>query len=185
MVQPKYNKGIAVDADSLERQLKSIDNLIEKGMLVVDMLQGTAAMNSHVWNYYMQNDKMTHGFCIMLRSWINFQRSWKKGELLQMTEDGSFNRIAEDEIEMLAKQAKHPSVMTGRVSPSVLRTDKLSDDKSDEQKRMYLKEYITNRYCLWPDAAPILLVCIGVEGKAIATLEQTTVPSQLNYQWHE
>ena len=184
MVQPKYNRGIAVAADSVEKQVKAIDNLIQSSRLVVDMLQGTAAMDSYLWVYYTQDDKLMQGFCIMLRTWINFQRSWKKGELFRLMEEGAFNHIAEDELRMLAKQKQHPAAMMGRVSPTVLQSEKLSEGRTDEQKRMYLEEYINSRYCLWPDAAPVLVLCIGHDGKLIGTLEQTSVPSNINYQRH-
>lgn len=184
MVQPKYNRGIAVAADSVEKQVKAIDNLIQSGRLVVDMLQGTAAMDSYLWVYYTQEDKLMQGFCVMLRTWINFQRSWKKGELLRMMEEGAFQHIAEDELQMLAKQKQHPAAMMGRVSPTVLQSEKISKERTDEQKRMYLEEYINSRYCLWPDAAPVLVLCIGHDGKLIGQVEQTSVPSSINYKCH-
>lgn len=185
MVQPKYNKGIAKVADSVEKQVKAIDNLIHSGHLVADMLQGTAAMDSYLWIYYTQDDKLMQGFCIMLRTWINFQRSWKKGELLRMVEEGAYEHIAEDELQMIVKQKNLPEAMMRRVAPAVLHPEKLSGERTDEQKRMYLEEYINSRFCLWPDAAPILVLCIGHDGKLIGKVEQTSVPSTINYQSHE
>ena len=185
MAKPKYNRGIAVAVDSVEKQVKAIDNLITSGRLVVDMLQGTAAMDSYLWIYYTQDDKLMQGFCIMLRTWINFQRSWKKGELFRMMEEGSFQYIAEDELKMLANQKQHPAAMMGRVSPSMLRTEKLSEERTDEQKRMYLEEYINSRYCLWPDAAPVLVLCIGNDGKLIGSVEHTSTPPTIYYKSHE
>lgn len=184
MSQPKYKKGEAVAVDELEKQVKAIDNHITSGRLVVDMLQGTAAMDSYLWIYYTKTDKLMHGFCIMLRAWINFQRSWKKGELLRMVEEDAFQGIAEDELKELAKQKKHPEAMKARVSPTLLNPDKLSEERTKEQKKQYLEEYINNRYCLWPDAAPVLVLCIGTEGNLIASVEQTVVPSRLNFKSH-
>lgn len=185
MAKPKYNSGIAVAADSLEKQVKAIDNLIKSGRLVVDMLQGTAAMDSYLWIYYTKDDKLMQGFCIMLRTWINFQRSWKKGELLRMTEEGAFQYIAEDELKMSASQKHQPAAMTGRVSPAMIRHEKLSEECTDEQKRMYLEEYINSRYCLWPDAAPVLVLCIGNDGRLIGSVEHTSTPSTIHYKSHE
>ena len=185
MAKPKYNRGIAVAVDSVEKQVKAIDTLITSGRLVVDMLQGTAAMDSYLWIYYTQDDKLMQGFCIMLRTWINFQRSWKKGELLRMMGEGTFQHIAEEELKMSANQKQHPAAMMGRVSPSILQAEKLSEERTDEQKLMYLGEYINSRYCLWPDAAPVLVLCIGNDGKLIGSVEHTSTPPTIYYKSHE
>lgn len=185
MITPKYKKGAAVQVDSLERQVKAIDLLIESGRLVVDMLQGTAAMDSYLWLYYTQKDELMHGFCLMLRRWLNFQHSWKKGELLRMVEEGAYSHIQEDELKELANQKQYPIALTGRVSPTLLRSEKLSGNMSDGQKKEYLEEYIHARYCLWPDAAPILVVCVGNDGKVVASVEQVNQPSNIRYQAHD
>lgn len=185
MVTPKYKKGAAVQVDSLEKQVKAIDHLIASGRLVVDMLQGTAAMDSYLWLYYAQKDELMHGFCLMLRQWINFQRSWKKGELLRMVEEGAYTHIRENELMELAKQKQYPIALTGRVSPTLLRPEKLKGNLSDEQKKEYLEEYVCARYCLWPDAAPVLIVCIGNDGKVVASVEQVNQPSNIRYQAHD
>ena len=178
----KYKRDKAETTDSLEKQVAAIDNLIQSGRLVVDILQGTAAMDSYLWIYYTQDDKLMEGFCLMLRSWINFQRSWKKGELLRMLEERAFDGIAEEELKSMNEMKKYPSAMNGRVSPTPLRPDQLSSTRTTEQKQKYLEEYITHRYCLWPDAAPILVLCIGNNGQLICSVEQTTTPLSLNYQ---
>lgn len=185
MSKPKYNKGEAVVVDSLEKQVAAIDNLIRSGRLLVDMLQGTAAMDSYLWIYYTHSDELMNGFCVMLRSWINFQRSWKKGELLRMMEDGAFAHIAQDELNTLSQQKGYPEGMKNRVSPALLRPEKLSEDRTHEQKKQYLEEYINSRYCLWPDAAPILVLCIGAQGNPVALVEQTNQPMNLKYDSYE
>lgn len=183
MTSPKYKKGIVGEVNDLEKQVKTIDNLIRSGRLVVDMLQGTAAMDSYLWIYYTRTDAMMEGFCIMLRRWINFQRSWKKGELLRMIEEGAYSNIQEDELKELAKQKQYPIAMTGRVSPTLLRPEKISSELSNEQKQQYLTEYVNNRYCLWPDAAPLLVLCIGTQSEVIASVEHR--PNHLTYNPHE
>lgn len=182
-MKKKYKKSIVGEVNELEKHVKAIDNHIKSGRLVVDMLQGTAAMDSYLWIYFTRTDDMMKGFCIMLRRWINFQRSWKKGELLRMVEEGAYASIQEDELKELAKQKQHPLVMTARVSPTLLDPEKISGSLSDEQKEQYLSEYVNNRYCLWPDAAPVLVLCIGTKGNVVASVEQ--VASTLKYNPHE
>lgn len=179
----KNKKSIVGEVNDLGKQVKAIDNHIQSGRLVVDMLQGTAAMDSYLWIYFTRTDDMIKGFCIMLRRWINFQRSWKKGELLRMVDEGAYHSIKEEELKELAKQKQHPLVMTSRVSPTLLDPDKISGSLSEEQKKQYLSEYVNNRYCLWPDAAPVLVLCIGTKGNVIASVEQ--VASTLKYNTHE
>ena len=161
-----------MDVVNLEKHVTAIDNLIADGKLVVDMFQGTAAMDTYTWLYYSDKDQLMLGFCVMLRKWINFQRSWKKGELLRMIEEGNYQYLAEDEIETLAKQKTIHESMKNRVFPILLQREKLSGNLSDEQKRQYLTEYVNSRYCLWPDAAPVLVLCIGTNGNLIASVEQ-------------
>lgn len=178
-----YKKGAVGEVNDLEKHVKAIDGHIQSGRLVVDMLQGTAAMDSYLWIYYTRTDDMMKGFCIMLRRWINFQRSWKKGELLRMVEEGAYASIQKDELKELAKQKNYPMIMTGRVSPTLLDPEKISGPMSDEQKKQYLSEYVNNRYCLWPDAAPVLVMCIGVKGDLIASVEQQS--NSIKYNPHE
>ena len=178
-----YKKGIVGEVDDLSKHVSAIDNLIKNEALVVDMLQGTAAMEPHLWIYYSKSDKMMQGFCIMLRRWINFQRSWKKGELLRMIESGTYSGIQEAELKELAKQKQYPIAMTGRLSPSLLQPEKLNGNLSDEQKKQYLTEYVNNRYCLWPDAAPVLVLCISMKGEVIASVEQKS--NSLKFNPHE
>lgn len=170
--------------DSQEKQVKAIDNLIQSSRLVVDMLLGTAAMDSYLWLYYSRQDKLMHGFCLMLRTWINFQRSWKKGELLRMVDEGCFTRIREEELLETIEQKKYPKAMQSSISPTRLNAEKMMLG-SEEQRRQYLEEYIQQRYCLWPDAAPVSVVCIGTNGELIASVEQTTKPSSINWKAYE
>lgn len=185
MVKPKYPKANIPAADRLEKNVKAIDNLIHSGRLFVDMLQGTAAMDSYLWLYYNQQDKLMEGMCVMLRDWINFQRSWKKGELLRLIEEGAYSHIQANELQELCEQRKYPSAMEGKLRPTPLRTDKLSGTASDEQKKQYLREYVNSRYCLWPDAAPLTVLCIGSKGQLTASVEQTNQPPRINYHSHE
>lgn len=126
---------------------------------------------------------MMEGFCIMMRTWINFQRSWKKGELLRMIEEGAYSELQEAELKELAKQKQYPLAMAGRLSPALLDPDKITASMSDEQKAQYLSEYVCNRYCLWPDAVPVLVLCIGVKGDVIASVEHKS--NSLIYNPHE
>ena len=183
MNKPKY-KGIAAHADTLGKEIKAIDNLITSH-LVVDMLRGTAAMDSYLWIYYSKDDKLMQGFCIMLRQWINFQRAWKKGELLRMIEEGQYSFIGENELSELCEQKKFPVELKDRISPTPLKPERLSQSGNEEQKKQYLEEYVNSRYCPWPDAAPILVLCIGTDGSALASVEQTIRPSRLNFQAYE
>ena len=165
----------------LEKQVTAIDNLIESEQLMVDMLQGTAGMSSYLWIYYTQSDELMQGFCTMIRTWINFQRSWKKGELLRMVEEGAFLNLAESELTDMTANNSMPEAMKGRLSPTQLRIEKLEEGMSDEQKKQYLEEYINSRYCIWPSAAPIAVICIGHKGEVIASVEEIGTTHTLTY----
>lgn len=185
MSKPKYPKDAVERTAELEKQVKAVDNLIKSSRLLVNMLQGTAAMDSYLWNYYSQSEAMMHGFCLMLRTWINFHRSWKKGELLRLIEEGKYNDLTANELKEYTETAKLPAYMAGFFPPTLLRRDKLSDEYGEEQKKRYLEEYVNSRYCLWPNAAPIHVACISTQGKVIVTLEQTEVPLSMHYTIHE
>lgn len=178
MVKPKYKRGPAVQVDKLEKSVKTIDTLISSGRLHVDMLQGAAAMDSYLWLYYNQSDKMMQGFCLMLRTWINFQRAWKKGELLRLLNTGFYEQFITQETS--GSTSSLMADIPNRVSPPTLPLTKILT-ATEEQKHRYMDEYIRGRYCPWPDAAPLLVVCIDSEGKAVCSVEQSCIPSSLNY----
>ena len=182
-MKKKYYQGDAERVDQFEKEINAIDKHIESGRLVVDHLRGTAAMDSYLWIYYTRTDKMMQGFCMLIRQWINFQRSWKKGELLRMIQEGSYDGIRENELKEMLEQQKFPIAVNNGISPTNLSEDKI-DNHSDEQKRRYLEEYVNARYCLWPNVAPILVACVGNDGKVIASVEQTQHPSRINFNNH-
>lgn len=181
-MKKKYYKGDAERVDQFEKEINAIDKHIESGRLVVDILRGTAAMDSYLWIYYNRTEKMIQGFCMLIRQWVNFQRSWKKGELLRMVQEGSYDGIKENELKELLEQKKFPSEVANRISPSNLNEEKMGN--SEEQKKRYLEEYVNSRYCLWPDVAPILVLCVGNDGNVIASIEQTQHPSRINFNNH-
>lgn len=165
----------------VEKQVKAIDELIDSGRLVVDMVQGTAAIDSCLYIYYNRpdDDKLMMGFCQMLRTWIKFQRAWKKGELLRLLDEGAYNRIAMEELTDMIAQKHHHPLMKQKIAPPTLDAEKLKKD--EVQLKAYLEEYINGRYCPWPDSAPILVVCIDSQGNGIATIEQTNTPLHLKH----
>lgn len=75
--------------DLFQKQVNSIDKLIEIGYVLIDMKTPLVSIDPYIHLYYTQTVKgddtaLYQGFCTMLRTWINFQRARKKGDLLRM-----------------------------------------------------------------------------------------------------
>lgn len=94
----KETDGALRSIDFMERQVKIIDFFIEEGSMVVDMHAALASIDTRLYaRIFMQGDEdlLLSGLCSMLRSWIDFQRAWKKGDLLRMLEAGELDTTVE------------------------------------------------------------------------------------------
>lgn len=164
------------------KQIAAIDKLIAQGYLTVDIVNGIAAISPTLHGYYLQTidgdeTKLYRGFCLMLRLWINFQRAYKKGDLLRMFEEGDYDGINHRELAEAAnrrpldtdkhKQIEAPSLPSPTLSP--------------EERREWLETYIKKRYGPLDDTAPLHIVAVGSTGRFIATVDECTHKRKITF----
>lgn len=167
------------ETDLLFRYIRAIDKHIEMGMLSIDIIHSFVVVDNYLHLYYSRPhkydpDKMYKGFCQMLRLWINHQRSIKKGDLLQMVENGEFDHITKKELEDRNKLSHflfHPLSSTDDIEPPT--------DSSTESLRKYHERYIHQTYSLLSENDPIQVVAIDSKGKPFVVIHEKGSPSQL------
>ena len=92
-----------IKAKSIEnwsKQIEAIQSLIDSNQIIIDFLEAKVVIENKTFMQYRhtlqtdeQNDKLFNGFCVMIRTWINFQRAFKKGSLEKITDENSNIKI--------------------------------------------------------------------------------------------
>lgn len=165
------------------KQIATIDRHIEQGYLMVDMVNAVVSIDPYLHIYYQQaiqgdDTKLYRGFCLMLRLWINYQRAYKKGELLRLLEEGCYDTISTREMADIANRKPFRPCMQKLSEAPTLPSSTLSL----EERQAWLEQYIEKRYGTLSDTTPLLIIVIDNEGNTIATVEECTHDSSINFQ---
>lgn len=165
-----------------QKQIAAISRLIEHGWLLIDMSAGVVGVDPFLHTYYQQSiqgddTKLYRGFCQMLRLWINFQRAFKKGELLHMLEEGVYDEITTKE---LAEMTNHKPFFTKTKEDKEPPSLPSSEMKIDE-RRAWLEKYINQRYGNFADAEPLQIIVIGSKGQPIVKVIEISQEQKINF----
>lgn len=82
--------------DRWKKQIEAIQSLVDSNQLIIDFLKAKVVIGNPLFMYYRhaleteeENDKLFNGFCVMIRTWINFQRGFKRGSIEKILDEDS------------------------------------------------------------------------------------------------
>lgn len=166
----------------MERSLLAVRGaaaLVKEGRAVVNILTGVAAISRDVYLYVDKpvdgdGNKALRGLCRMFREYINFQRSWKQGDLKRMIDAGEYDRVLEDDERISALLSEYTDQTQAHVEPL-----KLPEDIS--LRRSFLSSMITARYSLLEDCEPLKLLVVNPEGKLLLAVTELAKWNKLEF----
>lgn len=165
-----------------QKQIVAISRLIEHGWLLIDMSSGVVGIDSFLHTYYQQSiqgddTKLYRGFCQMLRLWINFQRAFKKGELLHMLKEGAYDEITTKELAEITNHNPFFTKTQGHKEISPLPSSEMNID----ERRTWLEKYINQRYGNFADTDPLQIIVIGSKGQPIIKIIEISEEQKINF----
>lgn len=191
--------------DLFYRSVRAIDNLIKAGMAEVDILTCTAMITPYAYIFFAcsraneeESEKCLQGFFLLLRRWINWQRTMKREHLMSLYKDGAFDEV--EDIEMLFQTKERiPPTLSDYLSPKKIldageeREKREENGEKQNQKSEIRKEEgeadrfaemsrIADRvYSPLPDDATIRLIVGNHTEDISAILDGTGLPPQITY----
>lgn len=182
IIQGTNRKGAVAHIEQQHKQIAAISRLIEHGWLMVDMATGIIAIDPYLHTYYQQSiqgdeTKLYRGFCQMLRLWINFQRAFKKGDLLRMIDEGDYDGISNRELAEATNRKPFITDSKGNRIPSSLP----SPDLTIEERHAWLEQYIEQRYGNYADTEPLKIIVIGSNGKPIVEIIEVSSNNKISF----
>lgn len=168
--------------EETERTLLAVrgaSSLVKEGRAVVNILTGVVAISRDVYLYFDKpvdgdETKALRGLCRMFREYINFQRSWKQGDLKRMIEAGDYDRVIEDDERLSSLLSEYESFANSRLEPLKMPQDMMI-------RRSVLSSMVTARYSLMEDCEPLRMLVVNPEGKLLLAMTDLANLNKLDF----